>query len=71
VQKLVFLANHLKLVQKTGLSNRSLDWYKKLVFLANHLTGAKTSLSSQSLKTGAKTGLSSQSLKTGAKNWSC
>jgi len=54
-----------------------------VVFLTNHLTGAKTGLSSQSLKTGAKklvfltnhltgakTGLSSQSLKAGAKNWS-
>jgi len=41
VQKLVFLANHLKLVQKTGLSNQSFNWCKKVVFLTNHLTGAK------------------------------
>jgi len=54
VQKMVFLANHLKLVQKTGLSKQSFNWCKKVVFLTNHLTGAKTDLSSQSLTTGAK-----------------
>jgi len=54
VQKVVFLTNHIKTGTKKGFSSQSLDWCKKLVFLTNHLTGAKTGLSSQSLKTGAK-----------------
>jgi len=36
-------------VPKTGLPDRSLDWYEKPVFLTDHLAGEKTGLPDQSL----------------------